>query len=221
MPTPYTVQLCDCMSSISKAFGFADLNVVYGDGANADLKKKRANPNVLVVGDAVSVPDRVPKELDAATGAAHKFTVATLKTNLILILTDETGAAIAGKKFSLVVDGNDKDKLEGSTAGDGKIEKKIAADAKAAALTLFLVEGAGIDGYLLNFDLGQLEHESEVRGAQARLMNLAFDCGGVSGTVDDATKDAVKGFQAKNGIQPTGVLDDPTKTKLRQVHEGA
>jgi hypothetical protein len=221
MPTTYTVTLGDCLSSLSKASGFVDIGVIYNDGSNADLKTNRANPNVLVVGDSVSVPDRTPKQFDATTGVASKFTVATLKTNLILVLTDETGAAIAGKKFSLAVDGDDDGKLEGTTGSDGTIQMKIAADAAAAELTLFLVEGDGIDGYLVKLDLGQLEHESVVTGAQARLMNLGFDCGGVSGTVDDPTKDAIKGFQTANGMTASGALDDDTNNKLRQLHEGA
>src|SRR5262249_48885762 len=158
-----------------------------GDGANAALKGKRANANVLVVGDEITIPDKELKEIDKATGAAYKFTVKTLKTTLVVILQDETGAAISGKKYELVVDGDDKTKLTGSTPGDGKIEAKIEADAKQAELKLFLVEGAGIDGYLFKIDLGQLEHESTLRGVQARLLNLGFDCGSVTDTLDDKT----------------------------------
>lgn len=219
MPTQHKVKLGDCMSSLTKRYGFGHHSAIFDDGANAALKAKRPNPNVLAENDDVTIPDRKVKEETVNTAASHKFTVKTPKALLRLVLEDDAGAAVAGKKYRLTIDG--KAKFEGVTPGDGKVEHPVDADAKAADLELWLVEGEGIDGYLLRFDLGALEHESQVRACQARLLNLGFDTGGVGGALDDRTKDAVRGFQKKHGVTENGALDAATQAKLRQIHEGA
>lgn len=219
MPTSHTVQLGDCFGSLAKRYGFGDYKALYDDGANAALKGKRPNPNVLAENDVVSVPDKVVKEETVATEAQHKFQVKTPKTLLRLVLEDDDGAALGDKKYKLTIDG--KTVFEGKTAADGKIEHPIEADAKSADLELWLKEGAGIDGYLLKLELGALEHESATRACQARLINLGYDCGGTGGTVDAPTKDALLGFQKKNGLPENGTLDAATKDKLRVKHEGA
>lgn len=219
MPTSHTVQLGDCFGSLAKRYGFGDHKAIYDDGANSALKTSRPNPNVLVENDVVSIPDRVLKEETVATEAQHKFQVKTPKTLLRLVLEDDDGAAIADKKYKLTIDGTTV--FEGKTAADGKVEHPIEADAKKAALELWLKEDAGIDGYLFDLDLGALEHESSTRACQARLINLGYDCGGTGGTVDDATKDALRGFQKKNALTENGTLDAATKDKLRVKHEGA
>jgi hypothetical protein len=219
MPTSHTVQLGECMGSLAKRHGFSDHKALYDDGANATLKSDRPNPNVLAEGDVVTIPDKAEKKQSVATGAQHKFTLKRLKTLLRIVMQDEAGTALASKKYRLTIDGGEP--LEGATAGDGKIEHPIDAAARSAELELWLKEGEGIDGYLFRLELGSLEHESSTRGCQARLINLGFDCGGMGGTLDAPTHDALRGFQKKNGLTENGNLDAPTRTKLRQLHEGA
>jgi hypothetical protein len=219
MPTSHTVRLGDCFGSLAKAHGFGDHAALYDDAANAALKGQRPNPNVLAEGDVVSVPDRAAKEESVAAGQKHTFKVKTPKAVLRIVLQDQDGAAISGKKYRLVVDGAAT--FEGQTPGDGKVEHPIEADARAATLELWIKEGDGIEGYLFNVELGALEHESSTRACQARLLNLGFDCGGTGGAVDDPTRDAVRGFQKKSGIAENGDLDNATRGKLREAHEGA
>lgn len=219
MPTTHTVQLGECMGSLAKRYGFSDYKALYDHGSNATLKSQRPNPNVLAEGDTVTIPDKTAKTQSVATGAQHKFVLKRLKTLLRIVVRDDAGTALSGKKYRLTIDGGEP--LEGTTAGDGKIEHPMGADARRAELELWLKEGEGIDGYLFRLELGALEHESSTRGCQARLINLGFDCGGMGGTVDDPTRDALRGFQKKNGLTESGNLDAATRTKLRQLHEGA
>lgn len=218
MPTSHTVRLGDCFGSIAKQNGFADHKTLFDDGANSALKTSRPNPNVLAENDVVQVPDRETKEADAATGSMTKFKVKVLSTLVRVVVQDDAGAAISGKKYKLTVGAA---VFEGSTPGDGKIEHPIEADATSGTLELWLKEGDGIDGYKVDLELGSLEHESKDRACQARLLNLGFECGGTGGTIDDATRDALRGFQKKNGLTANGNLDAATRDKLRVVHEGA
>ncbi|MEZ4298384.1 MAG: peptidoglycan-binding domain-containing protein [Polyangiaceae bacterium] len=218
MPTPHNVRLGDCIGSLAKQYGFADYKKIYDDAANATLKNDRKNPNVLAEGDTVQVPDKAPKEADALAGTAHKFKVKVLETLVRIIVQDDTGAAIADKKYKLTVGAAT---FEGKTAADGKIEHPIDAGEKNGTLELWIKEGAGIDGLKMDLELGALEHESKDRACQARLLNLSFECGGTGGALDDATKAALRGFQKANGLTVNGNLDNATRDKLRTIHEGA
>ena len=61
---------------------------------------------------------------------------------------------------------------------------------------------------------GPGDHGSAVRDLQARLRQIAWYFGDVTGTYDDATVGAVKGFQAKRVIPVTGDVDQRTLDRL-------
>lgn len=218
MPTSHTIRLGDCIGSLAKQHGFSDHKKIHDDPANAALKTSRPNPNVLAEGDVVSVPDREPKEEEKPAGAEHKFKVKLPAALVRIVVQDDAGAALADRKYKLTVGAAT---FEGKTPADGKIEHPIEADATAGTLELWLKEGDGIEGLKVDLELGSLEHESKDRACQARLLNLGFECGGTGGTLDDATKDALRGFQKKNSLTVNGNLDAATRDKLRTAHEGA
>jgi peptidoglycan hydrolase-like protein with peptidoglycan-binding domain len=56
-----------------------------------------------------------------------------------------------------------------------------------------------------------------VRDAQARLKQIAWIFGDVTGTYDQGTVQAVRGFQAKRGIPVTGVIDQRTLDRLHAM----
>ena len=57
----------------------------------------------------------------------------------------------------------------------------------------------------------------QVRELQARLKQLEWYDGNVTGTYDDTTTAGVRGFQAKRGMPETGSVDDATWTKLTSM----
>ena len=57
----------------------------------------------------------------------------------------------------------------------------------------------------------------EVRDVQARLKQIAWIFGDVTGTYDAATVEAVRGFQAKRGIPVTGEIDQRTMDRLHAM----
>lgn len=222
MPVNHSVIEGECISSIARNASFRDYKLIYDHGDNAQLKTDRPNPNVLAIGDVVKIPDlERGKEVDGATSQRHRFRITgkKLETLLRVVVQDHEGTALSGKRYSLVIDGGEP--LEGSTGGDGKIEHDIEADASRGELTLWLQEAEGIDGYLFPIVLGALHHESNDAAAKTRLINLGYDCGGDSATIDEATHTAVRGFQKDKTLTVNGNLDDATKTRLRELHEGA
>jgi peptidoglycan hydrolase-like protein with peptidoglycan-binding domain len=65
--------------------------------------------------------------------------------------------------------------------------------------------------------LGSGDEGEQVRDLQARLVEIAWLFGDVSGTYDDTTVAAVKGFQAKREIPVTGVVDQRTLDRLHAM----
>lgn len=58
------------------------------------------------------------------------------------------------------------------------------------------------------------DHGPQVRQLQARLIQIDWLFGDVSGTYDAATTEALRGFQAKRGIPVTGAVDQATLDRL-------
>jgi peptidoglycan hydrolase-like protein with peptidoglycan-binding domain len=65
--------------------------------------------------------------------------------------------------------------------------------------------------------LGTGDEGDAVRDAQARLKQIAWIYGDVTGTYDASTAAAVKGFQAKRQIPVTGVIDRRTMDRLHAM----
>ena len=61
------------------------------------------------------------------------------------------------------------------------------------------------------------DHGEEVRGAQHRLVQIAWLFGDVTGSYDAATVEAVKGFQEKREIPVTGEIDQRTMDRLVEM----
>jgi peptidoglycan hydrolase-like protein with peptidoglycan-binding domain len=62
--------------------------------------------------------------------------------------------------------------------------------------------------------LGAGDHGADVRAVQARLRQIDWYFGDVTGSYDGSTVTAVKGFQAKRGIPVTGDVDQRTLDRL-------
>jgi N-acetylmuramoyl-L-alanine amidase len=217
MPFNHTVEKGDCMTSIAAQYGFGKYETIYNDAANSQFKTDNPNPNQLKPGGVVVIPDRKEKKFSKSTDASHKFKVKIPKAKLKLELKDEQGNALANKKYQLTIGNN---VIEETTDGSGKIEKDIPPESTIGTLTLWMDQSdPAAQVFHFGIDLGALEPESTIKGAQARLQNLGYDCGGITGVLDPKTQDAIRAFQQANGLTVNGNLDDPTKNKLKNVYK--
>jgi len=218
MPVEHRVEQGECLSSIADGYGFSDYRTIYNHPDNADYRQKRPNPNVIMPGDVLTIPDIASKTIACETGLRHVFTLKQAITKLRIFLASDSGELYGGKRYRLTVDGEDH---EGETDPEGLVEQTIPAGAKEAELVVFLSdsEEQEIEGYSLHLELGALDPPDYVSGAQARLINLGYECESVGGTLDAATQAAIEAFQEHNGLSVSGVLDDATVEKLRQLHE--
>jgi N-acetylmuramoyl-L-alanine amidase len=214
----YSVVQGDCLSSIAKAFGFADWRVIYNHGSNADFRRLRPNPNLIYPGDQLFIPETDAHVETAATDAWHQFRVESQKTLFRARMLDSGMAGLSGKKYKLEVGGRVK---EGILGNDGMIEQEIAPDESEATVTVWMDPDTSRPGIIWNVRLGHLDPIDTTSGIQARLQNLGFEPGPINGELTPLTVDAIKGFQSRFGLTVNGEADSPTKAKLKEVHEGA
>lgn len=206
MPTEYLVQEGECLASIAEAFGFF-WQTIWDDPANAELKKLRANPYVLLAGDTVVIPDKTVKSLPCATGKRHVFRRrgVPIPYKLRLLRNGKPRAAI---EYTLIVD--DDVMFGGKTDGDGWLQQHyIPAQSKKAVLRI-----GDSEEYALG--LGELDPVTEESGVRTRLHNLRY-LRSRNGSADDL-KAAIAACQTKASLEATGVMDDATRDALVAEH---
>lgn len=215
MATTHTVKQGECLSSIAKHYGFANWRTIYDHPQNADFKEKRPNPNVICPGDRIVIPDKEEKRERAQTGKLHRYVAIVPQTRLRIVLQDEDGEPLAGKRYKLEVAGTT---YEGTTDADGLLDKAIPADAEGGELTSWLNEQDPERQYTWLLRIGHLDPVEELSGVQARLNNLGFDCGPVDGINGPMTKAAVRAFQEQYGLKVDGIAGSRTQAKLKEVY---
>lgn len=201
----HTVKQGECINSIADTYGFF-WQTLWDHGDNRELKEARQNPNVLMPGDVVHIPDKTPGEEGCATEQLHKFRLKGVpaKLRVKFLRGDE---ARANAQCSVDVDGK---LLDLSTDADGLLEIDIPPKASKAVVTF----KKGGDVHILN--LGHADPAKEPSGAVTRLKNLGYDPGDDS--LSPRFKAAVKRFQGAQGMEITGELDDETMEKLKEAH---
>jgi hypothetical protein len=170
----HTVKRGEFLAQIARDAGFHDPDSIWNAPENSDLRQQRHDPNVLVAGDRVFIPNRTPKDVAAATGQKHSFELASSELKLRLRVLDSGGAPVANQMCEFSV--GDLQQL--TTDGDGRVERPITLDVNGPR---------PIDGGLNFFDpqlrlvfhlkVGDLDHEDVVTGQQARLNNLGYFAG--------------------------------------------
>lgn len=207
MPTNYQVKQGDCISSIAFEYGFFP-DTIWNHPDNAELKEKRQDPNILMPGDIVVVPDKRIKELNGPTNQVHKFKCKNTPEKLKLQLLKENKPR-ANEDYELEIDGV---KLTGKTDGDGRLEHSIPPNAKQGKLSF----NNGEEVYQLL--LGNLNPFDQISGAQGRLRHLGFYFGSIDGKISDDFEHAIQEFQITKDIEPDGELNAETMDALKQEY---
>jgi len=200
MPTNRVVEQGDCISSIAEESGLF-WSTIWNHADNSDLKELRKDPNALLEGDVVVVPDKTLKEESCATEQKHKFkkkgTPAKMKIRLML---DDKPRK--NEPYKLCIDGK---WVDGKTDGDGYLEEVIPPSAREGELRV----GSGDNVEIYQLGLGTLDPADSESGAEDRLLGLGYDLSG-------GLEAALEAFQSKEKLTVNGQLDDATKNKLKE-----
>ena len=205
----YTVKQGDCISSIAREHGFF-WQTLWDHPGNSQLKANRKNPNVLLPGDMVFVPDKSEKKESGATERRHRFVKRGEPAKLRLQLLDNDRPR-ANEPYVLDIDGQ---LFSGNADAQGSIEHPIQPNAKRGKLTV----GVAPNQQEVSFQLGNVDPVDEVSGIQARLSNLGLYWGAADGEMGSATQAALRRFQCKHGLPATGQADSATRAKLLEEH---
>lgn len=213
----YTIEEGDCLSSLAREHGFKSYHRIYEHPKNADLRKKRPNPNLLYPGDVLFIPDLEQKHQSGATDTRHSFRLVRPNVKLRMKLLDKLGRPYKYKKYRVDVAGK---QFFGHTSAKGLVEEQIPADATEGTLNLWLADqNAEHATTTMPLRIGYLDPVDEVSGVQARLNHLGFDCGPIDGIAGPRTAAALAAFQKIAGLKETGVIDAATRGKLQHLHD--
>jgi hypothetical protein len=58
MATTHTVKVGENLTVIARKYGYIDGLFLYNHSSNTELRKKRPNPNLILPGDKVNIPDK-------------------------------------------------------------------------------------------------------------------------------------------------------------------
>lgn len=205
----HAVKKGDCIESIAEEYGIF-WRTIWDAPENAKLKSARENPNALLPGDKVFIPEKDSGGEDCATDSKHRFLRKGVPSELRLILRC-AGKPVKDTPYSMNIDGVFTD---GKTDADGKIIQKISPSAKKCEISV------GSDPDIIEYELylGKLDPLSELTGVQDRLINLGYDTSECRGESCTATAGAIRAFQGKAELSVTGEADQATADALKDAY---
>lgn len=209
MSFDYEIAQGDHLVKIADRFGFADFGTIWDHPTNAPLKQLRGNPNVLLPGDVLHVPDRTPRVENRATGQLHRFQKRSASVLVRLALRGPDGLPLADAKIVLQIEGEKSNLV---TDAEGVIERQIRPTAENGRVT---IEESRVEAPLA---IGHLDPVEVMSGWRARLNNLGYDAGPSDDPKDAQVRSAVEEFQCDRDLPVTGDMDTNTQSALRAAH---
>lgn len=206
----YTIEAGDCLLNLAHAHGLL-WETIWNHPNNSQLKARREDPNILLPGDVLFIPEKRQKEQQKSTDQTHKFVRLGTPAKVRLRLLDFQRHPRRNVRYSASVDGR---RSEGVSDSDGMIEFVAPPDARE--VHLLLTENGRQEEHRLQ--LGHMDPLETISGVQRRLANLGYHCGGEDGELGDATRAALRAFQRERQLPESGETDDATRSALRQLH---
>jgi N-acetylmuramoyl-L-alanine amidase len=213
VPKQHRVKQGDSLYTIAKEEGFLNWRSIYDAPENESLRVLRPNPQVLLPGDVVVIPDvelpGTPLSLDKRTiMARRKRGVQPLR----IVLRREDGAPLAGQEYQLTFDGGN---VRGKTDAKGLLREEIPVGVINVQLKAGIHSRTLVVGFLdpLDDTPGQ-----EITGVQERLRNLGYYNGPIDGATNGDLAQGLTQFQSDQRLPETGEADQETQEKLLEVH---
>ena len=216
MPTPHCVVQGECLASIAAENGFASYKTIYEHSSNAALRAKRPDPNLIVAGDIVYIPEKANKNSGASVAKMNAFTIGAKQARLHLTLKGDEDKPLANKNYRLTLGDAI---VTGKTDDKGVLDKPIDPKLRTAKLELFMQCEKPESIITWHLSVGHLDPVTTDTGIQARLRNLGYNVGKVDNIVGPRTKAAISAFQQIKGLAPSGHIDKATRDALKEQHD--
>lgn len=219
MPQVHVAQEHECLNDIAAHYGLLP-EAIWNDPGNADLRALRQDPNVLLAGDVLAIPELREVRHAAQTGKRYRFRRKGVPVQVQFRLLNGSEPR-KDARYLLEVDG---EALSGTTGPDGDLAFWVMPGSQQATLEL-----EGEERYELK--LSRLDPLTEVSGMRQRLVNLGYL--DVEGDEDELAV-AVIAFKREHcGLEMTPedllacdddeyervtTVDEPTRTRLLAIH---
>ena len=207
----YVVQQGECLASIAYENGLLP-DTLWNHPKNASLKAGRKDPNILMPGDRVYIPEVREREESCATDGTYIFQLSQPTEMLRVVLLDSDGNPRKSLQYTIKLKGS-KPK-SGRTGADGVVKVPILPNTREAELVV--QSDLGEETYELY--LGAIDPPTTLTGIQARLNNLGYFCGEVDGLMGPLTAGALQRFQKNQNLTANGKLDGNTRDALVKQH---
>jgi hypothetical protein len=204
---PHVIRQGETLAQLAWRAG-VDMDTIWTYEKNADLAKRRKNPQALLPTDVIYLPTTPPKTKTYTlnTGQTNTFVASVPMVSIVVKLPEFSGAS-----YTALVD--DDPIPSGSVDGDGTLSLSVPIDAERVSLTFDSPVGA------LDLVVGHLDPADSPSGRHQRLENLGLP---VPHPKDDpdghALRRAIAIFQLAKGLEPTGEFDAATQTALETEH---
>lgn len=207
--------------ALAAKYGFQSYETIWNHPKNAALKALRKNPNVLLPGDVVFIPDKQERTVSSAPDRAHKFVLKRDRQRLRMKVSARFAAPTPVDEAKVLVDGSERT----VPVSDGLIDLEIPRAARAGAVRLGERE--------IPFVLGTLDPLDEPSGLRQRLTNLGFDAGEILPPLDDIDDEdlrdrmrladeqlrwAIEEAQLAGAQRPNGEADASFQSLLEELH---
>jgi hypothetical protein len=207
----HVVSRGECLSSIAHDYGIARWQTIYNDPANEAFRDLRPDPNVIMIGDIVQIPESEPARLTLATGQVHTIKIQCDVTLLRVRVIDDSGNSFDGAEFECVVDGDE----QRGVVKNSFVELQVPRNAERAELYVWATAD---EAEYWELELGDLDPVTEVSGQQARLNNLGFISGEVDNLMGPITRRAIRKFQGAYDLDVDGICGPITRGELIDNH---
>jgi N-acetylmuramoyl-L-alanine amidase len=214
MTTTHIVRQGDYLGKIAHDHGAEDWKTIWNAPENAELRKLRKDPNILLPGDRVVVPDTRGRTESAATEQRHRFAVQRRTLKLAVILEEVYFGPVADTQTDIEIGPTKKSVV---TDQRGKLEEVFPSGQGEARLVVRDSDSRFEDAVLL-LEVGHLDPVDKVSGQSSRLVNLGYLLVAISDSTAPAFLSAVEEFQCDQGLQVDGVCGPKTQAKLRELH---
>lgn len=206
----------DTMRSIALKHGFRSWRALWEFPGNAELRRKRADPNILGEGDEVFVPKEEHFTAPAQTSTTNIYAVVPLEefTRLALRVSLFNGPPLVGWSYELSVGTG---RFTGSVPENGLVEHDIVPDEPDGMVKLRPVDMTEGWRYSWTLQIGHLQPVETTSGLKARLKSLGHPTG-EGAELDSLTQQAMREFQRRNHLKLTELPDEPTQSRLTDVH---
>ena len=202
----HVVRAGDFLAKLAYEHGFKP-DDVWNDDANAELRKLRADPDMLVPGDVIyfSPKDLEPHSLSTGTTNVIAGRIPNVPMCLRFVRNGRPAAGVhyAVKGFEV---------KPGVADAEGCIRLEVPVT--LPSFMLYLVDFAEV----YEVKVGHLDPPDTPSGAQMRLACLGVYGRPGNGSAMFASEEhlaaGLRAFQATNGLDVSGVLDDATVKKL-------